>query len=291
MLLIACPACARQYDVTGHDPGSEVRCACDERFTVPTRAPVEATTLGCGRCGGAIGPDDVACPYCEAAVPEAERRASTLCPGCSTRIADDSRHCRACGLAIAPQRLAPLPAERRCPRCAGTLRIRSTQTSDVVECAACLGIWITPESFRAVTARAARAGTADLALGVPIDELRPESLPDVARYIRCPACDEIMNRRQYRRGDRSSGVIIDHCRAHGVWLDHSELAAILEFVGSYAAPDAAPMPGLVAPPPPRAESPPIAIPSGPPEKDTLESVLDVVFGLLVALGRDRRRPW
>lgn len=289
MLLIACPACARQYDATGHEPGSEVRCACDERFTVRFPERFEAEVLTCSHCGAAIGPDDEQCGHCDAAVPEASRTHTTLCPGCGTRIADDSAHCRACGLTITPQRLAPLPVDKGCPRCDGTLRARTTATSSVIECGSCLGIWITPESFQRVAANAVRRSTAGHDFGVPVDDLRPEALPDVARYIRCPTCRTMMNRRQYRHGSRSSGVVIDHCRDHGVWLDHSELPSIVTFLEGYADPSAEPMAGLVSPPARSAtKQPEVAIPSGPPKKDALEIALDVFVTAIGVLFSPRR---
>jgi Zn-finger nucleic acid-binding protein len=49
------------------------------------------------------------------------------------------------------------------------------------------------------------------------------------RYLRCPACDQAMNRRALFR---TSGVVVDVCTAHGTWLDEGELAAALSFVAS-----------------------------------------------------------
>jgi Zn-finger nucleic acid-binding protein len=47
------------------------------------------------------------------------------------------------------------------------------------------------------------------------------------RYRKCPECDGFMNRRNYQK---SSGVIIDVCRAHGTWLDADELEQIAGFI-------------------------------------------------------------
>lgn len=48
-------------------------------------------------------------------------------------------------------------------------------------------------------------------------------------YLRCPTCEKTMNRVNY---GRCSGVIIDHCREHGFWLDSGELERIARFVAS-----------------------------------------------------------
>jgi Zn-finger nucleic acid-binding protein len=46
-------------------------------------------------------------------------------------------------------------------------------------------------------------------------------------YIPCPECNKLMNRRQFAG---CSGVIVDWCKAHGVWFDRNELRQIVEFI-------------------------------------------------------------
>lgn len=232
MLLIACPKCSRQYDATGLQAGSEVRCYCDEVFTVRWPDKLSAKALSCTNCGGAVGVEDEACPYCSARISEADRRQTTLCPGCFTRIEDDSKHCRSCALEIKPQHLAPLPADRDCPRCAGKLRVRSLGSVNVTECASCLGFWLTPEAFQGVTDTAKRGGGETEQLVTGNQEQAREQAPDEMRYIPCLKCGQLMQRRQYTENKRMSGVIIDMCRGHGVWLDHSEIESILDFLST-----------------------------------------------------------
>ena len=47
------------------------------------------------------------------------------------------------------------------------------------------------------------------------------------RYLPCVVCRDMMTRRNFAQ---VSGVILDVCRAHGVWLDHSELEKVLAFI-------------------------------------------------------------
>ncbi len=47
------------------------------------------------------------------------------------------------------------------------------------------------------------------------------------QYISCPDCGTLMNRKNY--GARS-GVIVDECREHGIWLDSGELLRLLKWV-------------------------------------------------------------
>ena len=53
-----------------------------------------------------------------------------------------------------------------------------------------------------------------------------DSLPPV-NYVPCPDCKQLMNRSNFAR---SSGVIIDLCKEHGVWFDSDELPKIIEFI-------------------------------------------------------------
>ena len=51
--------------------------------------------------------------------------------------------------------------------------------------------------------------------------------PVKVNYVPCPDCKQLMNRSNFAR---SSGVIIDLCKQHGVWFDREELPKIIEFV-------------------------------------------------------------
>ena len=51
--------------------------------------------------------------------------------------------------------------------------------------------------------------------------------PDTVRYIPCPRCQRLMNRKNFAQ---SSGVVLDVCSKHGIWLDRGELVRLLGFV-------------------------------------------------------------
>ena len=71
---------------------------------------------------------------------------------------------------------------------------------------------------------------------LPLPALRPQE-DDAAHprdehaggpyYIPCLRCDELMVRRNFQG---RSGIVIDLCRHHGVWLDHSELERIVAWI-------------------------------------------------------------
>lgn len=51
--------------------------------------------------------------------------------------------------------------------------------------------------------------------------------PSEVRYVRCPKCNNMMNRLNFAR---RSGVIVDVCSQHGTWFDAGELALALQLV-------------------------------------------------------------
>nr|WP_281412593.1 zf-TFIIB domain-containing protein [Geomobilimonas luticola] len=46
-------------------------------------------------------------------------------------------------------------------------------------------------------------------------------------YVKCPVCAKIMNRINF---GTKSGVIVDRCKEHGVWLDGGELRHLFEWM-------------------------------------------------------------
>lgn len=95
----------------------------------------------------------------------------------------------------------------------------------VDECRTCHGLWASPEAFAALVQRAV-----DAAKGSAVPSVAPELPADaVVVYRRCPDCSGLMHRRNF---ERVSGVIVDECRAHGIWMDPNELELIARFIRS-----------------------------------------------------------
>ncbi len=137
-----------------------------------------------------------------------------------------SRFCAHCGAEATRERVEednPL----KCPRCREDMQALRLGITTARECAQCGGLWLDPESLQKLAnAREESAGVvSELAARVPLNT----APPDVVRYIPCPRCDKLMNRSNFAR---SSGVILDVCKAHGVWLDRGELQRVLAFVES-----------------------------------------------------------
>jgi len=226
-LLCACPGCARQWDARGLAPGTRLSCTCGQAFELRPAAVHAPRVFRCGQCGAALPAEGQACNYCAAEITLEERGLSGVCPGCSARLAAGARFCAECGIAIQPQRLSALREGVACPRCRGTLRVREIGPASAIECASCAGLWIARGQFEELCARAetqelARAALPGEAPGGAVAASAPRE-----GYIPCLSCGSLMLRKNY---GEASGVVLDLCKDHGVWLDHRELERILQFV-------------------------------------------------------------
>ena len=137
-----------------------------------------------------------------------------------------SRFCAHCGAEARRESIAEdRPLE--CPRCREAMQALMLGRTEARECAACGGLWLDPDSLqRLANAREEAAGVVSvLAARTP----RVASPPDVVRYIPCPRCEKLMNRTNFAH---SSGVVLDVCKSHGVWLDRGELQRVLGFIES-----------------------------------------------------------
>ena len=225
-LLNACDQCGRQYDVSHLDAGGRVQCECGARFPVRAQQPHQPRALKCSSCGGLLRDGARKCEYCSAEITLEEQRLSSMCPKCFARMAHDARFCMECGIAIATQAIYALAEGVRCPRCRSGLQSRSLGSTAVTECSSCAGFWLSTEAFVRLCeqAEAEHAGVAAAARG----PLPPQTVENhKVLYLPCLVCEQLMTRKNY---GASSGVIIDVCRTHGVWLDHRELERILAFI-------------------------------------------------------------
>lgn len=222
-LLDACPSCARQYDVTHLSAGQGVRCECGASFAARHLLPRSPRALRCSACGANLREGARTCDFCRAEITLEERLLGSVCPACFARARVDARFCMECGGSIAPQALVAVPEHSRCPRCEGELRSRSLDTASVIECGECGGLWLEGGVLDAICRRAER----ELPVG-PVGAPAPRrAVRDEARYLACPRCGDFMVRRNYAG---RSGVVLDVCRPHGVWLDAGEMERVVDFI-------------------------------------------------------------
>ena len=121
-------------------------------------------------------------------------------------------------------------SERTCPRCAislQTIDLKVEGTFLIERCEQCLGLFFDVGELEAlIKASVTHVYQADRHKINDLNKtLRNSDYP--AAYIKCPVCGTMMNRVNF--GTRS-GVIIDRCPDHGVWLDGGELRHLLEWV-------------------------------------------------------------
>jgi Zn-finger nucleic acid-binding protein len=135
-----------------------------------------------------------------------------------------SRFCARCG-AEATRGTVEDPTPFTCPRCSEPLKALRLGATTARECAACGGLWLDPESLQALcNAREEHAGVvAALAARVPTRTMAPSAI----HYLPCPKCRKLMNRVNF---SHTSGVIVDVCKADGVWLDRGDLERVVGFV-------------------------------------------------------------
>ena len=137
-----------------------------------------------------------------------------------------SRHCSRCGAKAVLPEVKAEEALGKCPRCKVKLNALQIEKVNLRECRKCDGLWADAESFETVCANGENqaAVLGFIAAKHPAVE---NKIPAKVNYVPCPDCQQLMNRNNFAR---SSGVIIDLCKKHGVWFDAEELPRIIEFV-------------------------------------------------------------
>ena len=140
-----------------------------------------------------------------------------------------SQFCPHCGAKASPlveESGEPLP----CPTCSEPMKLVRVGSTPMQQCATCGGSWLTTDVFTALCtdreAQSSVSSTFALAAGTTKAPAPAVHLGDV-RYRRCPSCQKLMNRVNF---GRVSGVVIDLCKGHGVWLDQGELQRVVAFV-------------------------------------------------------------
>ncbi|MCW8132950.1 MAG: zf-TFIIB domain-containing protein [Planctomycetota bacterium] len=233
-LLALCAKCGTQYDVSGRAPGTQVTCRCGGAVVVHEPRAAVAHVARCGSCGAPRTQTGDQCTFCGSKFvdPTLIDRAK-ICPGCFIGLPADARFCVECGLKLTPQPLPEDAPEYACPRCRAPLALHvfesKTQRSELYDCRGCGGMWVPERSFDAIVATRETLGAARSLLG--LTQQAPAGpaprAEELVRYIPCPSCKNLMNRRNFAQ---VSGVIVDSCKGHGVWLDAEELTRIVRFI-------------------------------------------------------------
>ncbi len=181
---------------------------------------MQPEALNCPNCGAAVSSDRSKCEFCRS------RLKTVGCPSCLGLMFLGSKFCTHCGNKAQAVELLGDQESGDCPRCKVRLQSLKIDAVSIRECERCGGFWSDVETFEKLCASTEQQASV---LGFIGSYVHPDANPSKISYVPCPDCRQLMNRSNFAR---SSGVIIDTCKRHGVWFDAAELPQILEFINS-----------------------------------------------------------
>ncbi len=159
----------------------------------------------CSNCGAPMPPNSIICPYCKS-------RSDVDLKGIHKHTVEKPE------------------SDRICPRCNKPLQTIDLKVGEkflIERCTNCLGLFFDPGELEALLDKS-------VSNVFYIDYNQLEEIRNVRRhqdypvgYIKCPVCLKLMNRINF--GSRS-GVIVDKCRDHGIWVDGGELRQLMEWI-------------------------------------------------------------
>lgn len=154
------------------------------------------------------------------------------CSQCSRPIPVNRNSCVYCG--GQPVKVAAADQPMPCPRCSSLMRPVLEHDVKLDRCGQCGGTWYDRGELEAIRQA---SGKLDDELAAAGKEEREEAARDggepmqalaegKALYLPCPRCQGAMTRQNYMR---ASGVMMDVCGNHGLFLDAGELERIQRF--------------------------------------------------------------
>jgi Zn-finger nucleic acid-binding protein len=135
-----------------------------------------------------------------------------------------SRFCGFCGAIAAPVDVQLEVIYSNCPRCRDRLEVLDVAGTKFRSCPGCDGLWMDIATFENVCAERERQSAVLGYLGARSGR---RLAPTKVKYVPCPDCGQLMNRNNFAK---SSGVIVDICKQHGIWFDSDELSSIVDFI-------------------------------------------------------------
>lgn len=164
--------------------------------------------MNCVHCGAPLPAKTIRCPYCDA-LNDVDLR--TMQQNLGKEAASD----------------------RKCPRCDMLMKsvdLGIDGTFYIERCDRCLGLFFDPGELEHVLDVSTQPpDQADRELLNAMVEEGHINQGRPVKYVKCPVCHELMNRKVY---GAKSGVIVDICRDHGVWLDGGELAQLVKWANA-----------------------------------------------------------
>jgi Zn-finger nucleic acid-binding protein len=150
---------------------------------------------------------------------KSEMPETKACENCGKKINLKYSACPLCGGHQSENTNSTTPV---CPRCDESLTIHMHDGEEYDICHHCGGMWLDRGEFH----RATREFDVYKKEKLEKEYIKKPSR-DPLKYVSCVRCSRLMNRKNFKR---ISGVIIDECKRHGVWLDAGELEKIRHFI-------------------------------------------------------------
>jgi Zn-finger nucleic acid-binding protein len=179
---------------------------------------MQPQALNCPNCGGAVSSDRTQCEFCKS------RLKTVACASCLGLMFLGSKFCDHCGREAKNVEVFVDERVGDCPRCKRPLESLRIQATPVRECMGCGGFWTSAQTFESICADKEEQSAVLTFITTQTFDSRATA---PINYVPCPDCKQLMNRSNFAR---SSGVIIDLCKEHGVWFDADELPKIIDFI-------------------------------------------------------------
>lgn len=159
------------------------------------------------------------CSNCSAPLPAN----SIVCEYCKTRNDTDLK-------GIHRYTTHDIESARACPRCTISLRTIDLKINGkflIERCDQCLGLFFDPAELEALL-EATVSNVFDINRS-KLDDINHQmgAASHTIVYLKCPVCSTLMNRVNF---GAKSGVIVNRCRDHGVWLDGGDLRHLFEWM-------------------------------------------------------------
>jgi Zn-finger nucleic acid-binding protein len=146
---------------------------------------------------------------------------TVICSFCGKAFSKKMRLCPYCG---GEHKKESLHTATICPKCTCEMITYEYMGNDLEMCPKCNGLWLDSREFKTLTSE--RNVFKDETIP---DEYLRKPFTHPKKYLPCPVCGSLMPRINFRK---ISGVLIDLCRDHGVWLEAGELEQIRCFIAN-----------------------------------------------------------
>lgn len=158
------------------------------------------------------------------------------CRSCSAPLLANTNRCAYCGVrndvdlqekhAYSVQKQI---SEKICPHCEiplQTIQLQLDRSLSIERCHECFGLFFELGELETLLSYSV-AHVSHINL-IHLDNINADRYrkKQIVKYIKCPVCREFMHRTNFAQ---KSGVVVDRCRQHGVWLDSGEVTHLMEW--------------------------------------------------------------